>query len=471
MKDQRKPAVRPAPTTGPRRFGALPWLVAALAVLLSGCRGPAPQTGGQPNVVLVIVDTLRRDHLGCYGAGPDASPELDGFARLGVRFDHVVAQSTWTRPSIGSLLTSLHPRSIGIYKEQEQVLADRFTTLAERFRDAGYTTVGLTANPNINSYFNFDQGFDRYVDTEVVFGWMPAESGRHRLGVDNHWLPRASELLARAREETAQHGAPPYFLQINLMDVHQFDGRPQPPPFDRMFGEQASARVRSYRQAVRFTSHAVHRFVRQLSESREWSDTIFVFTSDHGETLTDHPGLSHPKHHGWLVYESQSLVPLILYSTENRLPRGRVIEQPVRLLDLMPTLLELAGIPVPEGLAGASLVAALGERSAELSLPDAFVVETRFQTADKIALYTPTWKYIENRDRHAGSNPRELFPIGSAENGMRNDLSAQEPSLLEQLARLLARWEIAHPEAEPTLAAQPPTPQVEDQLRALGYLD
>jgi len=106
--------------------------------------GSAPDRT-QPNIVLIIIDTLRADRLGAYGFPGEISPELDAYARGGVRFDLVVAQNSWTRPSIASMLTSLHPRTLGIYNERGEILGDRFLTLAEALKRHGYTTLGVTA--------------------------------------------------------------------------------------------------------------------------------------------------------------------------------------------------------------------------------------------------------------------------------------------------------------------------------------
>jgi arylsulfatase A-like enzyme len=124
--------------------------IAAAVVLL---QNPSP-----PNVVLIIIDALRQDKLGAYGFSEETSPEIDRMARQGVRFDSVIAQSSWTRPSIGSMLTSQYPRTLGIYKEKDEVLPHDAVTLAEVLKEAGYTTIGATANANINSSFNFQQG-------------------------------------------------------------------------------------------------------------------------------------------------------------------------------------------------------------------------------------------------------------------------------------------------------------------------
>jgi arylsulfatase A-like enzyme len=134
-----------------------------------------------PNVVLIIIDTLRQDKLSAYGFPEETSPEIDRMAEQGVRFDRVIAQSSWTRPSIGSMLTSQYPRTLGIYKEMDEVLPDDFVTIAEALKEAGYTTIGATANANINTSFNFQQGFDHYREW-VVGGRAEHPRSSVRLG-------------------------------------------------------------------------------------------------------------------------------------------------------------------------------------------------------------------------------------------------------------------------------------------------
>ena len=142
------------------------WAVLGLVVGLGSCQPyssestPKLQRSAAPNIVLLIVDTLRPDKLGCYGFPLDTSPELDVLAKEGVLFENVIAQSSWTRPSIASMVTARHPRSIGIYKPRVGILDDHFTLLSEILKENGYTTIGLTANPHLNRFFNFNQGFD-----------------------------------------------------------------------------------------------------------------------------------------------------------------------------------------------------------------------------------------------------------------------------------------------------------------------
>jgi arylsulfatase A-like enzyme len=452
-----------------RRFASS---VLGFSLVSAAACGFAPDRT-QPNIVLIIIDTLRADRLGAYGFDGGISPELDAYARAGVRFDLVVAQNTWTRPSIASMLTSLHPRTLGIYNERGEILGDRFVTLAEVLKRHGYTTFGITANPNINSHFNFHQGFDRYVDSDVVMEWMATRPDQDVRGEGGRWLSPAREIFRATLEALDTLGDRPHFVQINLMDVHEFhDPRvPAPDDVDVSSAGGLTPRTQRYLRGVRIASREIDRFIRELTARPGWDPTLFAITSDHGETLDDHAELNDPKWHGYLVYESQVRVPLILYSSDGSLPAGRTVRRPVRLLDVMPTLLDYAGAPVPDGIEGVSLRPLVDDPAAPVGLPEAFVVETRFREAQKLGVYTSDWKYIENRDGHEGTNPRALQPIGTSENGARTDVAAQHPAEVERLAEHLRRWEEALPPAKSTFADRQPAEQLRRQLQALGYAE
>ncbi len=428
---------------------------------------PPPTLSSQPSIVLIIIDTLRADRLGMYGYSKSTSAELDAYSGRGVRFARVVAQSSWTRPSIASLLTSRYPRETGIYKERNHILDDRFQTLAELLADSGYTTVGVTANPNINRSFNFDQGFEHYEDSDVVFHWMPKQSSE--ASITERPIRTAREVLGSVLEWTAHHGRPPYYVQVNLMEVHQFDDpRSRRAEYAELF---PGAPHRDYLQAIRAVSEELGRFIGSLEKRPEWSNALFVVTSDHGEGLSDHPHVALSHSHGLLVYSSQVLVPLFFYSPSQGVPRGKVIDRPVRLLDLMPTLLDYADVPIPEDVRGLSLLPLIRGETDDVGLPDRFVVETQFQRADKIGVYSPEWEYIENRDRHRGTSPTALHRFGSKEDGIRTNQAKRFPEVTRDLAGHLERWESQHPKAEPTLRTRDLPPREREQLRALGYLD
>jgi len=439
----------------------------ASAVLLA-CGEPQ-----RPNLVLIIVDTLRADKLHSYGYPQPNSPELDSLGERGVRFARVIAPSSWTRPSIGSILTALHPRTIGIYDESRDMLDERFATLPEILRDHGYRTLGSTANPNINAAFGFDQGFDQYLDSHVLWPWMKPEKEKkqgfeHSMRTSRETFDGLVELIAKDPERAT-------YVQACIMDVHGAfgEGVVKPPFVDRFPG----TRDHAYVEAVGQASFEIDRFIAKLSLLPGWDDTLYAITSDHGQGLFDHPDVAESRLHGQLLYESHIAVPLILFHPASAasllegdamLPTGTVIERPVRLLDLAPTLLDFAGIPIPEEMEGVSLLPLLA--GGDVPLPPAFVVETEYRDREKIGAYAKNYTYIANRAPHAGVGPRELQRAHHRANGTRTDVSDRFPQIAAKLAAYLDRWEREHPRAEPTRQTHSLSSEELDQLRALGYL-
>jgi arylsulfatase A-like enzyme len=258
------------------------------------------------------------------------------------------------------------------------------------------------------------------------------------------------------------------------MDVHEFLEIPplSGPPYDALFEEGISMGELRYRQAIRYTSREIDLFLRALTKLPGWERTLVVVTSDHGESmLGDHPHVARPKRHGFLVYETQALVPWIMMDTGGLLPAGRVVTRPVRLLDLMPTVLDAAGIAVPDGIAGASQLPRVEEESASTAPVSKAVVETRFRGTDKTAVYAYPWIYVENRDDHAGTNPRELQRAGVSADGARTDRASDHPEVVERLSGFLERWREQVPQGRPVTSGDGPSEETRRQLRDLGYLE
>ena len=425
----------------------------------------------KPNVVLIIFDTLRADVLGSHGYDADTSPELDKIARRGVRMDRAISQSSWTRPSIGSMLTSRYPRSLGLYEEQGEILSDGAVTLAEILKQYGYTTIGVTANPTINSAFNMDQGFDKYVDSHVVYSWMGVKKGE--LDARSRKLMAARELFRIAEELVdASDAESPFYVQICAMEMHEYARRKHHLIRNRYlkaFGEEPLRVRRRYLQSLKQLSLDTEQFVNRLLLREDWENTLFTFVGDHGEGLDSHPSVSSSQFHGTHLYESLVHVPWILYSpTWN--PVRHTIDRAVQLLDVLPTVLDFVDVPIPAGLEGVSLIPAISGKEPLSQLPEHIIAETEFRNFSKKAVYGPDWYYIESEDNHPGTDSHELQRIGGAADGRRTNKFKDHPEVVATLKSFLKNWDAQHPKASPTPQTGELSDAVKEQLKSIGYL-
>ncbi len=342
---------------------------------------PLPPPPERPAIVLILVDTLRRDYLGFHGFEGAISENLDWLAKESTVFENAFTQAPWTKPSIASLFTSLYPETHGLDNHEglfgargnealtTGVLPAEAVTLAEALKGAGYRTAAFVANPWMEGRYGFDQGFDSY---EVV-----------------ETLP---EILARARSFVSEPG--PFFLYLHFMDVHgpydaseedfeamresgSLDPLETPPaggrlpPYlegiswfgeedlkERDFGELLSFRLtRSetararYAGNVRDFDRRVAPFLNELRNSDRNDDTILVLTADHGEELLEHGGWDH----GFNLYDHQLRVPLLIRAPSAR-DSGRRANRAANLVDVLPTLLALVKVKTPEGIEGRDLM-------------------------------------------------------------------------------------------------------------------
>ncbi len=385
------------------------------------------------NVVVVVLDALRADRLGCYGHTRDTSPAIDRLASEGILFEDAIAQCCFTPPAMASLMTGRYVPSHGLLGWEAR-LPETETTLAEVFRDAGYRTAGFVFL-NLLTRQGLEQGFEQ--GAEMV---EPADS---------------VFLLGRSWIESAQ-GADrerPFFLLLHCYDVH----RPYTPaaPYDTMFGDAAArgastidgsnetlaaiqegwlvptaadhARLADlYDGEVRYTDDRVGEFVRWLGEKKLLESTLLVVTADHGETLGERailaakPGAEPDVARDGAAGTSSSAPPPIQYTHDESLfdpvmkiplilrgpgiaPRGARVREQVRQIDIMPTILALAGLETPAGVEGASLLSAEGAPLAgppRVAFADAYPEPTR-PTRYMRAIRLPHAKLIH--DIHAGT--------------------------------------------------------------------
>jgi arylsulfatase A-like enzyme len=449
-----------------------------------------------PNIVLIIIDTLRSDRLGCYGFDKIVSPEIDEMAKHGVLFENVISQCSWTRPSIASMLTSRYPRTVGVVKEFPDILNNKYLTLAEVLKANGFRTIGITANPSINSAFNFHQGFDTYIDSWVIWKWMRPEAGKKTVSVrKGRYLPRSDEIFDKILQHIDQievDSKPrPVYVQINVMDVHVpfddlreeykhlYENIPVENPNQFYPADKLQYIIAGTYGAIRQVSHDFDKFVKKLRSLPGWDNTLFVITSDHGQGLDNHPNVYASVKHGYLLYESQVKVPLIFYhpigkDKKDYALKPKRVQQKVRLLDLMPTILEYAGVQVPENLHGKSFIDVLRKENGAINLPNFFVTETSWRKIHKIAVYTDDWEYIEHRDKWGedqGVNKYELQPRGIKENGRSTDKISEERDIVDKLKKYLHLWEKQFRRVRRSFPKKKRFKKEKQQLKSLGYLE
>ena len=361
-----------------------PLLAVTFLVLLSGC-GAAPPPAGGP-VVLVVVDTLRPDHLGLYGHSRDTSPELDAWAQAGRVYERAWSTSSWTLPSVASLFTGRLPSAHGavavlpLPRENPLFgrLPDAIPTLAERFSRAGYATAAFVTNPYLKPLLGLDRGFD-------VYDYAAASQSPGR---------RADSMVERALSWIDTSSQRPFFLLLHLIDPHM--DYAAPPPQRGRFTQGETSRLElpvgsasslregrfpkpaggaelgpedwsfvsaAYDEEIAFVDAQLGRLRRGLEKRGILERGIVAFTADHGEEFFEHGGFEH----GHSLHEEVVRVPLVFWGAGVRAGRERA---PVSLADVADTLLEGAGLSAPEGSQGVSLWPNLsrGEPIAERTL-------------------------------------------------------------------------------------------------------
>lgn len=470
----------------------------ALVAAMLGCDATDARP---PSVLLITVDTLRADRLGAYGYRLPTSPSIDRLAAQGIRFADCSVQWPKTWPSMASMLTGAYPKTTGI-KLQQRRLPDAHLLLPEVFRAHGYRTGAVVANVNLGQRFGFGQGFDHFVESwkeawereagAAAFINAPGKVKRYTDArtVTDQGLAFLSELDARK----------PFFLWLHYMDPHgpylppepyqeRFVGeypaepvpltalpeyqRQTPPGSDEPIADLAFYRAQ-YDREVRYLDDELGRLMGEITALGVKSqDLLLALTADHGESLSEHGYLLE---HGLFPYQAAAHVPLILVQ-EGRLPAGRVVEAPVGLVDLPPTLLDLAGIEVPATFEGRSLRGLLvGGEEAGSGPPDHVFMESGYREATQLSVREGSWKLIQVRspeDRALMKGESwELYDL-HRDPAETENIAAQHPAVVDRLGAVLAKWYQGGPRWTEGEAIDPASlsPAEREMLRALGYVE
>ena len=288
--------------------------------------------------MVYLIDTLRADHMGCYGYPRDTSPNLDRLAREGVLFERAYAPSSWTRATVGSLFTGLLPPGHGAQR-RDQALRGDVPTLAEMLREQGYATAAFISNPNVLPVFGFGRGFDEVVDVESRSRETRAD-GVHSA---------VFEYLDRPRDPST-----PLFLYIHTRDPHT-PYEPLPPYDTRFRPEPAWSHYEKtkalYDGEIAYNDAEIPNLLDRLEQEGIASNALMAFVSDHGEEFFEHGSWEH----GQTLYEEQLAVPLIM-TFPGGVHAGSRVERPARITDLMATIADVVGTAAPEGTGAESLL-------------------------------------------------------------------------------------------------------------------
>lgn len=424
------------------RLGVLAVLLSVAA--LGGCRRQAPW-----NVLLVTFDTTRADRIGAYGRASARTPNVDALARDGVVFENTYSSVPLTAPSHSTILTGKLPLAHGVRDNSMFVLPPSQVTLAEVLRARGYRTAAAIGGFPLVARYGMNQGFELFDDRlgheyETLLGVRVA--ARQKLFYEERKAGRVNEAVW---DWLGEHGREPFFLWVHYYDPHQ--PHEPPPPFDQLHADDL------YDGEISYADDSLGTLLRRIRDLGVEDRTLVVFTSDHGEGLGEHNELTH----SYLLYDTTLRVPLVLRVPAG--PKGLRVTERARLVDVLPTVLDFLGIPVPVGVQGRSLAPALrGETLSERPLYAETLSPRLSQNMGEMrALLDGRYKYVH------GPRP-ELFDLAADPRELL-DLAATRPDLALEMKAKLASFIRAHA-APPGENVVPLDEETRRQLMALGYL-
>ncbi len=428
----------------------------------------------RPNVIFLMIDTLRADALGSYGNAHETSPFLDSLARRGITFETVIAPSSHTKISMATLFTGLIPPSHGIRavnKREESwgrsylTLPPGAKTMAESFSEGGYKTYAVSTNPYIQPRFGFGQGFSKF---SYIGGTDPAKASAEKV----------HEVALKWFSDNKQ-SEKPFFLYLHYMDVH-YPYQP-PPEYYRKFTsgltkhrpyypnspyygnepmteEKAKFSYMVYLAQLRYLDDRIEEFMASLKKNGFLENTLIVIAGDHGEEFFEHGGFGH----NYTVYEEVIHVPLILVLPEKNQSKRR--GDLVGLIDVYPTLAEIAGLDVSNvPLQGRSLLDRPGNSGERVIYSETFRINV------PRSVRTKRDKLIYN---HTTQN-YEYYRLDK-DDKEKNNLYAKDKSRIEELSQKLHRLESRNILFRPP--AKSPIRKGDEKtfnktLKSLGYLD
>ena len=431
------------------------------------------------NIVLITIDTLRADHLSCYGYERKTSPNIDKIAQNGFIFKNAMAPSSWTAPSVASLCTSLYPISHGMVHgiadtiNNQEILSENITTLAELVKAYGYCTFGVVSNSHLDKKFGFGKGFDYF----KCLPFLPASYVHETI---DSW----ADTIKKSKK---------YFLWVHYFDPHwpYWPYQPRESWLDKYLAEMQD-RDMDYKRSLikKILSGKHHAIAPLLTQNHPMAlfllkalydseinhvdsyvgtliekfnldtNTLIIITSDHGDEFLEHGNIGHGKN----LYRETIRIPLIIKLPERT--SGKITEQPVNLVDIMPSILYILGITPPEHSAGSSVFTRNELKKFSLreeKSPHTFA-ELDLKNSLK-TIITPEWKYIY--DYH--NKTEQLYNL-TTDPFEQKDMSNNTSTVTRKLREQLFNWVSHSIKYPPTIQPSQLSPEEKEKLEELGYI-
>ena len=449
---------------------------------------------GKSNTLLIVIDALRADHVTYAGDELDSlTPNLLSLAQECVVFKNCLAQGISTAPSMTSLLTSTYPLDYGGH----WYLVDSRKTIAEMLRENGYDTAAIHSNPNVSRIRNFHKGFDKFDESLLpgYFGWLLDRLPARFLQLGNKFfrmLQRQPYLPAHDLNQKIlrwiEQASSPFFVWTQYMDVHgPYLSHRGNPYLDKLRAEilyqkamknpggitpkEKETLRESYKAEVRYVDQQLGALVNELKRSGMWDEMLVIVTADHGDEFGEHGLFGHKNN----PHEELVKVPLLIkFPISFNSKPGTFVEQPVRLLDLLPTILDVNGL-VPEEsiqrqIEGQSLVPLAQTEGATTKFLNYVIIEKEVKGSDKlrIGIRTEEWKFIFDGENQV----QELYHLAKDPNEQHN-VFWDYPRMADEFEEILHERlsQIAERSANVRVPNVVESKEVEDRLRALGYIE
>ncbi len=405
---------------------------------------------GKPNVVLITIDTLRADHLGCYGNARIQTPSIDQLAREGVRFTRAFTPVPITLPAHAALLTGSYPMATGMHDFSGNKLPESGPTLAQVLRQNGWRTAAFIGAAVLDSRFGLNQGFETYFDH---FDFSRLDETNLDL-IERRGDLVMDEALGWLKRQPF-HTGEAFFLWVHLYDPH-FPYTP-PEPFASRY------RTHLYDGEIAFDDAQVARLIAYLKDQGLYDGSVIVLAGDHGEGLGEHGETTH----GFFVYNSTLHVPLII-----KIPgaKPRVVEEEISLVDLAPTVLQALKVSIPESVQGRSLLSLMlgqsggPDSAASLLYAETYLPLLHFGWSHLRSFQSRGWKFTDAPEPElydTRADPHELNNLYRARQSLAHEMR-------DRLYGLLRRYT---PTKGKAVAERELTdPALLDRLRSLGYV-